>query len=197
METMLAHLYGTPRDLEIHMKFYAAPAVALASLFCVAGTQAQLALSYTLTYNAADGSLTVDTLGGPLYTYSVKTTGTLGGNDGFIEANHILLPNAPGAFSPTNTSTDDELSQSDFDGWQSLSPFSIGNVLPAGLDQTQFNAILDSSIQNTFYVDAPGTLNNPETFKSFEIVYNVPEPSSIVLLGLGAALLSQRRRRVR
>ena len=175
------------------MKFYAAPAVAMAILFCATGAQAQ---PYTLSYNAADGSLTIDTLGNPLFTYSVKSSGAFGGDDGFIEANHVLLPDAPGGASgPLNTSTDDELSQSDFDGWQGLAPFSLGNVLPTGLDQTEFDAALDASIQNTFYVDQLGTLNNPQTFKSFDIIYNVPEPSSIVLLGLGTALLVQRRRR--
>ena len=180
------------------MKFYAAPAVALAGLLCAPGALAVISPQYTLTYNAADGSLTVDTFGGPLFTYSVKSSGVFGGDDGFIEANHILLPNAPGGLSsPANTSTDDELSQSDFDGWQGLSPFSLGNVLPAGLDSSQFNSALDASVQNTFYVDQLGTINNPQVFNSFEIIYNVPEPSSIVLLGIGTALLAQRRRRVR
>lgn len=179
------------------MKFYAAPALVLAGLFCAHGVQAQLGPQYTLTYNAADGSLTIDTLGNPLFTYSVKSTGAFGGDDGFIEANHDLLPDAPGgASSAVGTSTDDELSQSDFDGWQGLPPYNLGDVLPVGLDESEFNAVLDSSIQNTFYVDQLGTLNNPQTFKSFEIIYNVPEPSSIVLLGIGTALLAQRRRRV-
>ena len=175
------------------MKLNSRLVLMLACLCMAAGAHAQ---PYTLTYNAADGSLSIDTLGNPLFTYSVKSTGVLGGDDGFIETNHTLLPDAPGGSNtPANTSTDDELSQSDSDGWLSQPPFSLGNVLPSGLDETQFLNELDTSIQNTFYVDEFGSLNDPQTFKAFEIVYNVPEPSSILLLGVGAVLLAQRRRK--
>ncbi|MEO0475531.1 MAG: PEP-CTERM sorting domain-containing protein [Planctomycetota bacterium] len=175
------------------------PAVCLVLLVACAllsfGMQAQPVTPYTLTYNAADGTLVIDTLGNPLYTYSVKSSGAFGGNDGFFEANHALLPDAPGGTNtPANTSTDDELSQSDSDGWLNQPPFSLGSVLSAGLNEAQFLNELDTSIQNTFYVDELGTLNNPQTFKAFDIVYNVPEPSSMLLLGLGGVLLVQQRR---
>lgn len=152
---------------------------------------------YTLTYNATDGSLVIDTFDGSLFTYSVKSLGLPGGDDGFIEANHVpmLLPDAPGVEgAPANTSSDDELSQSDFDGWSNLGQIDLGEVLPAGLDESQLNSILDSSIQNTFYVDQLGSSGQPESFNSFDIIYNVPEPGSIILLGIGAAMLAQRRR---
>ena len=180
------------------MKYYTAPALALALLLTAMNTRADVVIpQYTLTYNAADGSLVIDTFDGPLFTYSVKSTGVFGGDDGFIEANHVpmLLPDAPGVEGPpANTSSDDELSQSDFDGWNNLGQFSLGKVLPKNLDESQFNAILDSLIENTFYVDQLGTNGQPENFNSFDIVYNVPEPGSIIIFGIGAALLAQRRR---
>lgn len=168
----------------------------LAALLLAASAQATIILpSYTLSYDPADGSLTIDTYGGVLYTYSVKTTGDLAIDDGFIEGNHLLLGDAPGGLtSPANTTSDDELSQSDFDGWTGLSAFSLGPVLPAGLSESEFNALIDLSTQNTFYVDELGTLGNPKTFKPFNVVF-VPEPTSFVLLGIGGALLLQRRRR--
>eukprot|EP00752_Nemacystus_decipiens_P015059 g13415.t1 len=130
-------------------------AIGLSCLLAATSAQANTTPSYTLTYDAADGSLTIDPLGEPLLTYSIKTLGAMGGDDGFIEGNHLLLPDAPGALGgPVNSSTDDELSQSDFDSWTGLGPFSLGNVLPVGLTQSQFDSILDSSTQNTFYVDA-------------------------------------------
>jgi len=168
----------------------------LAALLLATSAQALTILpNYTLSYDPADGSLTINSFGGPLYTYSVKTTGELAVDDGFLEGNHLLLPDAPGGLtSPANTTSDDELSQSDFDGWTGLSPFSLGPVLPAGLNESEFNALIDLSTQNTFYVDELGTLGNPKTFKPFDIVF-VPEPTSFVLLGIGGALLLQRRRR--
>lgn len=178
------------------MKCLTTLAFAAALLFTTASTQALLIVpNYTLTYDPADGSLTIDPLGDPLFTYSVKTLTAPGGDDGFIEGNHVLLPDAPGGLtSPANTSTDDELSQSDFDGWTGLGPFSLGNVLPSGLTESQLNSLLDTSTQNTFYVDALGALNDPGTFKSFDVVF-VPEPGSFVIFSIGAALLAQRRRK--
>ncbi|MBX2850317.1 MAG: PEP-CTERM sorting domain-containing protein [Phycisphaeraceae bacterium] len=175
------------------MKFYAATAVALATLFCAASARANLAPQYTLTYNAADGSLTLDPLGDSLYTYVIVSTGALGGNDGFLEANHLLIPaSAAGTF----TTSDDEISQTDFNGWFGLGPQNLGNVLPAGLSQQQFIASIDN--ENTEYVRQPGQgldPPNPDFKYRLDFVYNVPEPSSILLLGIGTALLAQRRRR--
>lgn len=181
------------------MKSWTTLALATATLLATTSAQAEIIVippQYTLTYNAADGSLVIDTFDGSLFTYSIKSTGDLGGDDGFIELNHILLSDSVGIEGPpANTSLDDELSQSDFDGWSNLGQFDLGEVLPAGLNQLQFNATLDSSIQNTFYVDQLGTNGQPESFNSFDIVYNVPEPGSIIIFGIGTAMLAQRRRR--
>lgn len=180
------------------MKSLTTVMTAAALLSISAQAQALLIVSnYTLTYDAADGSLTIDPLGQPLYTYSIKTLGSLGGDDGFIEANHIPLPDDPGVFgTAVSTSTDDELSQSDFDQWTGLSPFNLGNVLPAGLTEAQFNSILDTSPQNTFYIDSLGSGQNQQNsyMSAFNVVF-VPEPSSLVIIGLGAAMLAQRRRK--
>lgn len=181
------------------MKSTLAPAFATALLLAATSASALVVPppQYTLTYNAADGSLVIDTFDAPLFTYSVKSLGASGDDDGFIELNHDLLPNADGGVDDlpfSFTSEDDELSQSDVDGWDNLGQFSLGEVLQSGLDESEFNAILDSSVQNTFYVDQLGAINDPESYKAFDIVYNVPEPGSIVIFGIGAALLVQRRR---
>ena len=180
------------------MKYHTTLALALTLLLAAMNTQAEVVVpTYNLLYDAADGSLAIDPLGNPLFSYSIKTTGAPGGDDGFIEGNHLLLPDALGSLtSPANTSTDDELSQSDFDGWVGLFPYNLGNVLPSGLNETQLNSILDTSAQNTFYVRALGTgfAEEERGFKnSFNIVF-VPEPGSIVIFGLGTVLLAQRRR---
>lgn len=89
------------------MKFGARIVCALGCLLMAANAHAQDTAPYTLTYNAADGSLTIDALENPLYTYSVKSTGVFHGEDGSIEANHTLLPDAPGGLNtPANTLTD-------------------------------------------------------------------------------------------
>lgn len=180
---------------EPFMKCYICPALAMVAAFAAAPLTAQTEPTYTLTYDAADGSLTIDTFGDPLYNYIIDGTGVFANNDGFLESNHRLIPDAPGPENNSFTSSDDELSQSDFNGWFGLGPQDLGNVLPAGLTEGEFNALIDPA--ETKYVRALGTLGNPDFFYNFEIVYNVPEPGSIVLLGLGAALLAQRRRRDR
>lgn len=172
---------------------------AAALLYASSQAQALLIVSnFTLTYDAADGSLTIDPLGQPLYTYSIKTLGTLGGDDGFIESNHIPLPDGPGIFgTPVSTSTDDELSQSDFDQWTDLGPFNLGNVLPAGLTEAQLNSILDTAPQNTFYIDSLGSSGQNQQnshMNAFNVVF-VPEPGSLVLIAVGGAMLAQRRRK--
>lgn len=145
---------------------------------------------YTLTYDPTDGSLTIDTFGNVLYTYQVVGLGAPSVDDGFIETNHVLLGNAPGSFGPpANTSSDDNLSQSDFDGWTGLGPFSIGNVLPPNLNESQFFALVDNNIANTHYVDEIGG----QVKKAFDITF-VPEPTSLVLLAVGGAIICRRRR---
>ncbi|MGB0768031.1 MAG: PEP-CTERM sorting domain-containing protein [Phycisphaeraceae bacterium] len=166
-------------------------AAGAALLFSTAAT-AQIAVpaTYELRYNPEDGSLSIATFDGPLYTYSIKTTGDPSLDDGFVEENHILLPDAPGGLEdPRNNSEDDELSQSDFDAWNGLGAFSLGQVLPSGLTESEFNAIVDMDSASTFYVDELGA----GAFKEFDIVF-VPEPTSLVLLGIGVAMLAQRRR---
>ena len=185
------------------MKYVIVHAVVIAALLATASAQAQTVPQYLLTYNAADGSLTIDTFGNPLYNYVIDGTGELGTDDGFIEANHILIPDAPGPELSSFTSTDDELSQSDFNGWFGLGPQNLGDVLPAGLSESQFRQLINPlllpttafPVEGTFYVRELGTLGDPDFFYPFDIVYNVPEPSSIVIFGIGAAMLAQRRRR--
>lgn len=192
------YLYGVWFDgmrlaghLEFAMKYLALLTLATTALF--AGHAHAAAPTYKLTYNAIDGSITLDTYGETLYNYIIITTGSLLEDDGFIEANHILIPDAPGPQLQSATSSDDELSQSDFNGWFGLGPQNLGNVLPAGLSETTFYALIDPL--QTKYVRQLGTNGFPDFFYNFEIVYNVPEPGSIALFGAGLALLMKRPRR--
>ena len=170
------------------MKYMIAPALLCLTL-AATDARAEIAVSsYSLTYNAADGSLTLDTFGGPLFEYVILSTGTGGVDDGFIEANHVLIPFPTVDILNQSTSLDDELSQSTFDGWSGLGPQNLGNVLAPGLSESAFNAKIDAA--NSQYVTALGN----QTFFLFDINYEVPEPGSIVILGIGTALLAQRRR---
>lgn len=181
------------------MKYMIAPAV-LCLMLAATDAQGQITVfpgSYTLTYNAADGSLTLDTFGGDLYQYVIRGTGSDGVDDGFIEGNFnpIAFP-VPVDVGSMTTTEDDELSQATLNPWTGLGPQNLGNVLQPGLSESEFNAKINtdaSDPQNVTYSHYAIELGSQEFFL-FDINYEVPEPGSIVLLGIGTALLAQRRR---
>lgn len=149
--------------------------------------------AYELTYNAADGSLEINTFGNDLFVYNIKTTGDPLIDDGFLEENHTPVPGNVGFGGNALlffTSVDDEISDNNRDGWSALPATSLGNVLPAGLTKPELDALLESAT----YVNAFGVDGQPEVFYDFNVVY-VPEPTSFVLIGLGMLIILQRRRR--
>lgn len=153
------------------------------ALLASPGAEAQ----YQLIFDPSTGSLTIDTSGDPLITYVILgDTNALPG--GFLQENHTQIPGNPNAFD--FISDDDELSDSNLSIWNGLGPTSLGNVLPIGLSQADFEAF----ITEANYVAEFGTSAGPASKFNFNIVY-VPEPTSLVLLALGGALLAKRRRK--
>lgn len=144
---------------------------------------------YELIYDAETGELRIDTLGGPLYAYILQGPGDLLEEDGFIQEAHTILPEPSDTSLYATTSTDDELSESSFDGWTGLPQTSLGFVLDPGLSPAQLNSQLETAV----YVDQFGSLGDPSALLDFNIVY-IPEPTSLVIMGLGAAMIVRRRR---
>lgn len=161
--------------------------IATALLAAVSAGTAQAA--YVLMYDDLTGEMKIDTQGGALYVYSVIGPGDFSVDDGFIQENHDLLPAPTGALPSAVTSLDDELSESNFNGWIDLPETSIGEVLPAGLTRSE----LQDQISVARYVDELGELGNPKAFQDFQVIF-VPEPTSLLLLGGGVMLLARRRR---
>lgn len=127
---------------------------------------------YILSYNAIDGSLTINATG-DLSGYSIDNSG-----NNFIAAGHT--PPTPLI---ELDSTGNSLSAIAFTtSVASSGNYNIGSVLPSNLTETQFN----SAISGVYGIAAFGSINT-----EFEMEY-VPEPSSMALLGIGALLLIHR-----
>ncbi|MFN3166098.1 MAG: PEP-CTERM sorting domain-containing protein [Phycisphaeraceae bacterium] len=148
----------------------------VAALLAAGGAHGQ----YDLTYNAADGSLTIDTMGGTIINYVLELETPL-----FLETpvasdrlNHTPIL---GGFA---TSLPNILSESDpFNPVSGVLP--LGTVLPTGLTEAEYLGLV---FVEDLYVAGLGT---PRT--SFNRVY-VPEPTSLAILGLGGLLVTRRRR---
>ncbi|MFN3166048.1 MAG: PEP-CTERM sorting domain-containing protein [Phycisphaeraceae bacterium] len=136
--------------------------------------------AYDLIYNPADGSLTIDTMGGTLLGYVFVSDGAF-----FIPQNQVahfvpdpqFLESVPFQLSDLNPFLQPPLP---------AGRFHLGRVLPAGWTQSEFNDRIDS----TEYVEFLGSGRK----LAFEMVY-VPEPASLGALGLAGTCLFARRRR--
>lgn len=129
-------------------------------------------LTYDLVYDAGDGSLTIDTKGGTLNGYALKS-------GVFTSSNHS--PFVLGTFA----SLGDVLSESNpFGGVSGV--FDLGAVLTPGLDEAGFAG----SVTTANYTTGLG-----QPLASFDLVY-VPEPTSAVLLATTSLVLARRRRRI-
>ena len=152
--------------------------------FAAADAEAQ----YQLIFDPATGSLTIDPGGDPLITYVILgDTGALPG--GFVQANHTQIPGNGDTLNLI--SEDDELSDSNIGIWNGLGPTSIGDVLPIGLSQADFNAFITEA---TYVAEFGGGFGDPSEKFNFDIVY-VPEPTSFVLLAIGGMMLARRRKK--
>lgn len=126
---------------------------------------------YKLIYDPADGSLSIDTMGGTLNGYALKSGAFNGGN-------HV--PFVLGTFS----SLGGVLSESNPFGGVSGS-FDLGAVLSPGLDDAGFaNAVTTAN-----YTTGLG-----QPLASFDLVV-APEPSSLAMLGITLLGLSRKKLR--
>jgi len=128
-----------------------------------------------LIYNAADGSLTIDT--------SESSTGEIAGY--VLQSDGAFQPgNFNAILAGTKTATDSELSEANPFGAVS-GVLNLGQVLTDGLTEAQ----LQDTLTAAFYT---GGLGVPE--EDFDIVF-IPEPASLTLMALGGWLVLGRRRR--
>ena len=178
----------------MHKSMFApATAALLAAALLAAPASAQIERQYDLIYDASNGSLTINTYGFQLITYSIQTNEVPAVDDGFLQENHTPIPGNPGFGGDplvVFTSLDGELSDTNRDAWPLAGPVSIGNVLPTGLTPGQFA----DQITAAWYVNAYGTTGQPSAFFNFNLVH-IPEPTTFTLLVAGTALLARRRRR--
>ncbi|MEM9108614.1 MAG: PEP-CTERM sorting domain-containing protein [Planctomycetota bacterium] len=126
--------------------------------------------AYELAYDPSDGSLTIDTKGGTLNGYALKS-------GVFTSSNHS--PFVLGTFA----SLGDVLSESNPFGGIS-GAFDLGAVLTPGLDEAGFAG----SVTTANYTTGLG-----QPIASFDLVF-VPEPTSAALFSLALAATFRRRR---
>lgn len=159
-----------------------------AALLTAAMVACSAQADYLLIYDPLNGSLSIDTGGGDLYTYGIFTDPGDGG--GFIQENHVQIEG--NLFTDAFVSEDNELSDANVLGWIELEePVNIGNVLPSQLSIDEVRSLITSTI----YADQRGTGNPPDfTIRpgGFTIV---PEPATLTVLALGGLLFAARRRR--
>lgn len=166
-------------------------AVILLSYFSCPATAA-----YTLTYDASDGSLTIDTQGGQLGGYVLELD-----EDVFVGPFVTTDPPA----NPINLTVNahqipifdsQPTSRTGFSWYLSevLQPsqppksgvFNIGQVAQRGLTEQEYYQYFENTNTRWQYITGQDSDN-------FDLIYHVPEPTSIALLGI-ATLLSARRR---
>ena len=176
----------------------------LTALALVAGLSATGASAqpYNLIYDASTGNLSVE-LFGSIINYTLESTDSI-----FLEDDDLLTAptnwtpfvsffyvdfDGPGPQAPTpvgnvgtRSATSKVLGESNnsYNGVTS-GVISLGNILPAGLSEAQFQAVAD---KESTYVVAQST---PK--QNWNLVY-VPEPTSLALLSLGGLLVARRRR---
>ena len=164
-------------------------ALALVAGLAASGAQAQ---PYDLTYDASTGELSA-TIYGNIINYTLESTDDIFLEDEALTAtNHqrfvsfFYLSGSPVAPNGTASSTPRVLGESNqsYNGPQS-GTFSLGMVLPAGLTESEFQAVAD---KEATYVTGLGSAK-----QNWNLVY-VPEPTSLALLGLGGLLVARRRR---
>lgn len=138
---------------------------------------------YCLTYNAEDGSLIMRT-SGPIINYVLEST-----NNQFLEDADFGASNHQRFLFGTGASTPGNLSESNPFAPAPAGTYNLGQVLPIGLTEAEWNSLFAFNPNSPKYVTG---LGQPKT--NFEISYFcIPEPSSLALLGFAGGLVTRRR----
>lgn len=162
-------------------------AIAIASLSITAGAHAESA-PYLLKYDQVTGSLTIDTQGGPLFLFNITVDTSYPGFSGFNTANYTPPP----SLAPGSVLTPGQISGGNvnvFTGWASLE-HNFGNILPAGYNEEEIAEI----ILQQDYIPAPGQGAGDFVLQVVQSGPPIPEPSSLLLITAGTALIARRRR---